>query len=74
MESIQKKRPVDTLTYDNHEEWFFLFKEWVKGEGIDFVLRKSLEDYTKDITTTFNSFRSSTIPELSNTSIVSGIV
>ena len=74
MESIQKKRPVDTLTYDNHEEWFFLFKEWAKGEGIDFILQKSPKDYTKDITTIFNSFGSGTILKLSNTSIVSGIV
>ena len=74
MESIQKKRPVDTLTYDNHEDWFFLFKEWAKGEGIDFVLQKSPEDYTKDITTTFNSFGSGTTPKSSNTSTTSGIV
>ena len=74
MESIQKKRPVDTLTYDNHEEWFFLFKEWAKGEGIDFVLRKSPEDYAKDVTTTFNGFGSGITPESSNTSTASGIV
>ena len=74
MELIQKKRPVDILIYNNHEEQFFLFKEQVKGEGIDFVLQKSPEDYTKDITTTFNSFGSGTTPESSNTSIASGIV
>ena len=74
MELIQKKRPVDTLIYDNHKEWFFLFKEWAKGEGIDFVLRKSLEDYAKDVMTTFNSFGSGTTPKSSNTSIALGIV
>jgi hypothetical protein len=73
MESIQKKRPVDTLTYENHEEWFFLFKEWTKGEGIDFVLRKSVEDYAKNVTP-FNGFGSGITPESSNTSTASGIV
>jgi hypothetical protein len=43
--SLQKKRPVETLTYDNWEEWFYLFEEWAKGELIDFVLRKAAKQY-----------------------------
>jgi hypothetical protein len=43
--SLQKKRPVETLNYDNWEQWFYLFGEWAKGEGIDFVLRKTVQDY-----------------------------
>jgi hypothetical protein len=43
--SLQKKRPVETLTYDNWEEWFYLFEEWAKGESIDFVLRKTVQQY-----------------------------
>jgi hypothetical protein len=48
--SLQKKRPVDTLTYDNWEEWFYLFQEWTKGEGIDFVLRKTAQQYALQTT------------------------
>jgi len=43
--SLQKKRPVETLTYENWEQWFDLFGDWAKGEGIDFVLRKTVIEY-----------------------------
>jgi hypothetical protein len=43
--SLQKKRPVETLNYDNWEQWFDLFGDWAKGEGIDFVLRKTVIEY-----------------------------
>ena len=45
MDSLQKKRPVDTLIYNNSEEWFYLFQEWTKGEGIDFILHKTAQEY-----------------------------
>ena len=40
-----RKRPVDTLTYTNWENWFSLFELWAQGEGIDFVLRKTATQY-----------------------------
>jgi hypothetical protein len=43
--SLQKKRPVETLTYENWEQWFDLFGDWAKGEGIEFVLRKTVIEY-----------------------------
>src|ERR1700722_18363421 len=43
--SLQKKRPVETLTYEYWEQWFDLFGDWAKGEGIDFVLRKTVIEY-----------------------------
>ena len=48
--TLQKKRPVDTLTFDNWEEWFYLFFEWSKGEGIDYVLRKTVQQYAHIVT------------------------
>jgi hypothetical protein len=67
MESLQKKRPVDILTPDNSEEWFYLFKEWAKGEGIDFVLRKTAQQYAYQDTQPFAGFGSGTTPGSSNT-------
>lgn len=64
--TIQKKRPVDTLTRDNWEEWFYLFKEWTKGEGIDYVLRKTAQDYTLVIDKPFTGFGTGTTPSCSS--------
>ena len=62
--SLQKKRPVEVLTYDNWEEWFYLLGEWAKGESIDFVLRKTVQQYAytfsvPDITPTSSESSSS---------------
>ena len=62
MDSIQKKRPVDTLTQDNSEEWFYLFREWAKGEGIDYVLRKTAQQYALQDTLPFTGFGTGTTP------------
>ena len=64
--SIQKKRPVDTLTHDNSEEWFYLFKEWAKGEGMDFVLRKTAQQYAYQSVQPFTGFGTGTTPSSSN--------
>jgi hypothetical protein len=64
--SIQKKRPVDTLTHDNSEEWFYLFREWAKGEGMDFVLRKTAQEYALLGTQSFTGFGTGTTPSSSN--------
>jgi Reverse transcriptase (RNA-dependent DNA polymerase)/gag-polypeptide of LTR copia-type len=60
--TILKKRPVDTLTYDNSEEWFYLFGEWSKGEGIDFVLRKTVHQYAHQGIQPFAGFGTGTTP------------
>jgi hypothetical protein len=60
--SIQKKRPVDTLTYENSEQWFYLFKKWAKGEGIDFVLRKTAQQYALHGAQPFAGFGTGTTP------------
>jgi len=67
MDSLEKKRPVDTLTYDNSEEWFYLFQEWTKGEGIDFILRKTAQEYAYLPEKPFNGFGTSTTPSSSHT-------
>jgi hypothetical protein len=64
--SIQKKRPVNTLTHDNWEEWFYLFKEWAKGEGMDFVLQKTAQQYALQGTQPFAGFGTGTTPSSSN--------
>jgi hypothetical protein len=57
--SLLKKRPVDTLTYDNWEEWS-------KGEGIDYVLRKTVRQYAQHVAPlvapSFSGFGTSTTP------------
>jgi hypothetical protein len=47
--SLLKRRPVDTLTYDNSEQWFYLFEEWSKGERLDFVLQKTVRQYAQHV-------------------------
>jgi hypothetical protein len=62
--SIEKKRPVGILTHDNQEEWFYLFKEWAKGEGIDYVLRKTAKEYA--YSEQFNGFGTGSTPSSSS--------
>jgi hypothetical protein len=64
--SIEKKRPVGILTADNWEQWFYLFGEWTKGEGIDFVLRKTVHEYA--YVDRFNGFGTGSTPSSSSTS------
>ena len=64
--SLHKKRPVDTLTYDNWEEWFYLFQEWSKGEGIDYVLRKTVRQYAYQVAQPFSGFGTGTTPPSSS--------
>ena len=60
--STHKRKPVDTLTYDNWEEWFYLFQEWSKGEGIGYVLQKTVRQYAYHIAQPFNGFGTGTTP------------
>ena len=60
--SIEKKRPVGILTFDNWEQWFDFFGEWTKGEGIDFVLRKTVYEYA--YIDRFNGFGTGSTPSL----------
>ena len=60
--STHKRKPVDTLTYDNWEEWFYLFQEWSKGEGIGYVLQKTVRQYAYHVAQPFNGFGTGTTP------------
>ena len=60
--SLLKRRPVDTLTYNNWEEWFYLFQEWSKGEGIDYILQKTVRQYAQHIALSFSGFGSGATP------------
>src|ERR1700722_11231706 len=62
--SIEKKRPVGILTFDNYEQWFDLFGEWTMGEGIDFVLRKTVYEYA--YVDRFNGFGTGSTPSSSS--------
>ena len=62
--SIEKKRPVGILTFDNYEQWFDLFGEWTMGEGIDFVLRKTVYEYA--YVDRFNGFGIGSTPSSSS--------
>jgi hypothetical protein len=64
--SIEKKRLVGILTFDNWEQWFDLFGEWTKGEGIDFVLRKTVYEYAY-VVDRFNGFGTGSTPSSSST-------
>ena len=62
--SIKRKQPVDILTYNNQEDWFYLFTEQARVEGIDYILRKTVWDYA--YYDQFNSFGTRTTPSSSS--------
>jgi hypothetical protein len=59
--SLLKRRPVGALTYDNSEQWFYPFQEWSKGEGADYVLRKTVRQYAQHFAP-FSGFGTGTTP------------
>jgi len=49
-EKMAKKRPVDILTRENWREWFKLLELHFIGEGLDFVLHNTEEEYCAYLT------------------------
>lgn len=42
---LAKKRPVAVLTRQNWRDWFHIFKLYLAGEGLAFVIEKTLNQY-----------------------------
>ena len=61
-ETITKKRPVDILTHKNWREWFQLIELHFIGEGLDFVLHQTKEEYCAVIGFTAQSSTNASTP------------
>ena len=49
-DGYDKKRPVAILTRGNKDQWFFLFKQWLIGEGLWQVVNPDIQGIDSDIT------------------------